>query len=79
MAKGFFAKLQIGLAKTRDKFLWGMDNVFYDDAFVDEEFYEELEEVLIMADIGINATSRIIDKLRAQVKEQGIIHRAKCK
>ena len=79
MAKGFFAKLQIGLAKTRDKFLWGMDNVFYDDAFVDEEFYEELEEILIMADIGINATSRIIDKLRAQVKEQGIIHRAKCK
>ncbi len=79
MAKGFFAKLQIGLAKTRDKFLWGMDNVFYDDAFVDEEFYEELEEILIMADIGINATSRIIDKLREQVKEQGIIHRAKCK
>ena len=79
MANGFFKKLQIGLAKTRDKFLWGMDNVFYDDAFVDEEFYEELEEILIMADIGINATSRIIDKLRAQVKEQGIIHRAKCK
>ena len=79
MAHGFFKKLQIGLAKTRDKFLWGMDNVFYDDAFVDEEFYEELEEILIMADIGINATSRIIDKLRAQVKEQGIIHRAKCK
>ena len=79
MAKGFFAKLQIGLAKTRDKFLWGMDNVFYDDAFVDEEFYEELEEVLIMADIGINATSRIIDKLREQVKQQGIIHRVKCK
>ena len=79
MAKGFFAKLQIGLAKTRDKFLWGMDNVFYDDAFVDEDFYEELEEVFIMADIGINATSRIIDKLRAQVKEQGIIHRVKCK
>ena len=79
MAKGFFAKLQIGLAKTRDKFLWGMDNVFYDDAFVDEDFYEELEEVLIMADIGINATSRILDKLREQVKEKGIIHRKECK
>ena len=79
MAKGFFAKLQIGLAKTRDKFLWGMDNVFYDDAFIDEDFYEELEEVLIMADIGINATSRILDKLREQVKEKGIIHRRQCK
>ncbi len=79
MANGFFKKLQIGLAKTRDKFLWGMDTVFYDDAFVDEEFYEELEEILIMADIGVNATSIIIDKLRAQVKEKRIIHRAACK
>ena len=79
MANSFFAKLKIGLAKTRDKFLWGMDNVFYDDAFIDEDFYEELEEVLIMADIGVNATSRIIDGLRKQVKDRGIIHRKECK
>ena len=79
MANRFFAKLKIGLAKTRDKFLWGMDNVFYDDAFIDEDFYEELEEVLIMADIGVNATSRIIDGLRKQVKDRGIIHRKECK
>ena len=79
MANGFFKKLKIGLAKTRDQFLWGMDNVFYDDAFIDEDFYEELEEILIMADIGINATSRIIDRLREQVKEKNIVHRAECR
>ena len=65
MAMNFFKKLQNGLAKTRDTLLWNLDNVIYENAIIDEDFYEELEEVLIMGDIGVNATSRIMDDLRA--------------
>ena len=79
MANSFFAKLQQGLAKTRDSIAKGIDNVFYGYSHIDEEFYEELEETLIMGDIGINATSKIMDKLRDQVKSQHIKEPAECK
>lgn len=79
MANGFFAKLQQGLSKTRDGFVKGMNSVFAGYSSIDEDFYEELEELLIMSDIGINATSRIMDKLREQVKEQRISDPAACK
>lgn len=79
MANSFFAKLQQGLAKTRDSIAKGIDNVFYGYSHIDEEFYEELEETLIMGDIGINATSKIMDKLRGQVKSQHIKEPAECK
>ena len=79
MATNFFKKLQVGLAKTRDKFLWGMDNVFYETDMIDDDFWDDLEEVLIMGDIGVNATSRILDKLREQVKEQHIQARSECR
>jgi fused signal recognition particle receptor len=75
----FFAKLQQGLSKTRDNIVRGFDNVFNGYSSIDEDFYEELEEVLIMSDIGINATSRIMDNLRAQVKEQRISDPAACR
>jgi fused signal recognition particle receptor len=75
----FFEKLQQGLSKTRDGIVKGIDNVFSGYSSIDDDFYEELEETLIMGDIGINATSRIIDQLRAQVKEQHISDPAKCK
>ncbi len=75
----FFEKLQQGLSKTRDGIVKGIDNVFSGYSSIDDEFYEELEETLIMGDIGINATSRIIDQLREQVKEQRISDPAKCK
>ena len=79
MAKGFFAKLQQGLSKTRENIAKGIDNVFSGFSNIDEEFYEELEETLIMGDIGIDATSKIIDRLRKQVKEKHISDPAECK
>ncbi len=70
--KGFFGKLISGLTKTRDNFISGIDSIFSGFSEIDEDFYEELEEVLIMADIGVNTTEKIIDNLREKVKEQKI-------
>ncbi len=70
--KGFFSKLIDGLAKTRDNFVSGIDSIFSGFSEIDEDFYEELEEVLIMADIGVATTEKIIDALRQKVKEQKI-------
>ena len=77
--KGFFSRLKEGLAKTRDNIVRSIDAVFYDASCIDEEFYEELEEVLIMGDIGVNATQAILDKLRAEVKANLLRKPADCK
>ena len=66
---GFFAKLKNGLAKTRNGFVSGMDNVFHGFKTIDEDFYEELEEMLIMGDVGVNTTSVLMEKLREDVKK----------
>ena len=66
---GFFSKLKEGLSKTRNNIVHGIDSVFSGFSSIDEEFYEELEEILIMGDIGVNATSDILERLRRQVKE----------
>lgn len=79
MAGNFFAKLQQGLSKTRENIAKGIDNVFSGFSSIDDDFYEELEETLIMGDIGINATSKIMDRLREQVREQHIKDPASCK
>ena len=79
MANNFFAKLQQGLSKTRDNIAKGIDNVFSGFSTIDDDFYEELEETLIMGDIGINATSKIMDRLHEQVKEQHVKDPASCK
>ncbi|MCR5656698.1 MAG: signal recognition particle-docking protein FtsY [Butyrivibrio sp.] len=79
MAGGFFAKLQEGLTKTKDGVVKGINNVLSNFTSVDEEFYEELEETLIMGDIGINATSRIMDKLREQVRDNHITDTEQCR
>ena len=79
MANGFFSKLQQGLSKTRDSIARGIDNVFSGYSNIDDDFYEELEETLIMGDIGINATSKIMDELRSQVKEKRIKDPQECK
>ena len=79
MANSFFTKLQQGLSKTRDNIAKGIDNVFNGYSDLDDDFYEELEETLIMGDIGINATSKIMDRLRAQVKERHIRDTSSCK
>ena len=77
--KGFFSRLKQGLAKTRSNIVHGMDSVFKGYSHIDEDFYEELEEVLIMGDIGVNATGEIIEKLRKQVKEQKIKEPNECR
>lgn len=77
--KGFFARLKQGLSKTRNNIVHGMDSVFKGFSHIDEDFYEELEEVLIMGDIGVNATGEIMDRLRQQVKEQKIKEPHECR
>ena len=77
--KGFFKRLVSGLAKTRDNIVAGFDNIFSGFSSIDEDFYEELEEILIMGDIGINATTSIIENLKKEVAEQHIKEPMECK
>lgn len=77
--KGFFKRLVSGLAKTRDNIVAGFDSIFLGYEVIDDDFYEELEEILIMGDIGINATTSIIERLKKQVEEQHIIYPKSCK
>lgn len=76
---GFFSRLKEGLSKTRNNIVQGIDSVFNGFSSIDEDFYEELEEILIMGDIGVNATSDILDRLRRQVKENHIKEPTECK
>jgi len=77
--KGFFGRLKAGLTKTRENIVKGIDSVFSGFSAIDEDFYEELEEILIMGDIGVNATTDIIQRLKAQVKELHIKQPSECK
>ena len=77
--KGFFKRLVSGLTKTRDSIVSSMDSIFNGFSKIDDEFYEELEEVLIMGDLGVQATYAVLDDLRAKVKEQRIKEPMECK
>lgn len=77
--RGFFGKLIDGLTKTRDNFVSGLDSLFSGFSEIDEDFYEELEEILIMADIGVSTTEKIIFNLREKVKEQKIKEISVCR
>lgn len=77
--KGFFARLKEGLTKTRNNIVHGIDSVFGGFSRIDDEFYEELEEILIMGDIGVKATQEILDRLREQVRENHIKEPMDCK
>ena len=77
--KGFFHRLVAGLSKTRDNIVSGIDSIFSGFSSIDEDFYEEIEEILIMGDIGINATNAIISDLKQKVKERGIKEPEACK
>ncbi len=77
--RGFFSRLKEGLSKTRNNIVRGIDSVFSGFSSIDEDFYEELEEILIMGDIGVNATGEIVERLKAQVREQHIKEPAACK
>ena len=77
--KGFFSRLVKGLTKTRDNIVSGIDSIFNGFSAIDDDFYEELEEALIMGDIGIDTTMSIMETLRQKVKEQKIKDPAECK
>lgn len=76
---GFFQRLFRGLTKTRDNIVKNMDYVFRGFTNIDEDFYEELEETLIMGDLGVAATERILDDLREKVKQQHIKEPMECR
>lgn len=67
--KGFFSRLKDGLTKTRNSINESFDNLFKGFSSIDDDFYDELEETLIMADLGLDTTERIIDELKALVKK----------
>ena len=62
--KGFWSRLVSGLSKTRDNIVSGIDSIFSGFSSIDDDFYEEIEEILIMGDIGVNATEAIIENLK---------------
>lgn len=76
---GFFKRLKNGLTKTRESFVSGVDSLFHGATELDDEFYEDLEELLIMGDIGVNTTSQIIEDLKEKVHEQKIKEASVCK
>ena len=77
--KGFFSRLVAGLNKTRENIVHSMDNIFSGFSAIDDDFYEELEETLIMGDMGIQTTMAVIDDLKKTVKEQHIKDPAECR
>ena len=77
--KGFFGRLVEGLAKTRNNIVSGIDSIFSGFSAIDDDFYEEIEETLIMGDLGIQTTMSIVEDLRAKVKEQHIKEPEDCK
>ena len=70
--KGFFARLREGLSKTRGNMTDKVDALARQTVKIDDDFYEELEDILILSDCGITATTRIIDELKARVKRDNI-------
>ena len=77
--QGFFKRLVSGLSKTRDNIAAGIDSIFSGFSSIDDDFYEEIEEILVMGDIGINTTNAIIENLKEQVKEKKIKEPSECK
>ena len=77
--KGFFGRLVEGLAKTRNNIVSGIDSIFSGFSAIDDDFYEEIEETLIMGDLGIQTTMSVLEDLRKKVKEQHIKEPVECK
>ena len=70
--KGLFARLREGLSKTRGNLTDKVDDLVKETRKIDEDFYEELEDILLLADCGMKATTAIMDELREQVKSKGV-------
>lgn len=79
MSGGFFSKLVSGLTKTRDNIVSNMNSIFTGFSHIDDEFYEEIEEILIMGDIGVRTTDEIIENLKEEVKKQNIKEPEDCR
>ena len=77
--QGFFSRLEARLTKTRDSFVSGIDSIFSGFSSIDDDFYEEIEEILIMGDIGVRATQEILENLQQKVKENHIKQPEECK
>lgn len=77
--KGFFSRLVSGLTKTRNNIVSGMDSIFSGFSHIDDDFYEELEEVLIMGDLGVQATYSILDDLKEKVRANHIKEPSECR
>ena len=69
---GFFSKIREGLQKTKNGFVKQMESVFNSFTKIDEDLFEELEELLITADVGVSTTQKICDRLRGEIKAKGI-------
>ena len=69
---GFFSKIKQGLQKTRNSLANGVTSIVNSFTKIDEELFEELEEMLVMSDIGVTTATEICDLLRKKIKEQGI-------
>jgi len=77
--QGFFKRLVTGLSKTRASIVSGIDSIFSGFSSIDDDFYEEIEEILVMGDIGINTTNSIIENLKEEVAAQRIKEPSECK
>lgn len=77
--QGFFRRLVQGLSKTRNNIVAGIDSIFSGFSSIDEDFYEEIEEILVMGDMGINTTTAIIQNLKEQVAQRHIKDPQECK
>ena len=76
---GFFDRLKEGLRKTRESFTDSMDQIFNTYEKVTEDFYDELEETMIMGDIGVKTTEELLDHLREEVREERTKYAADCR
>ena len=76
---GLFGKLKEGLSKTRNNIVSGIDSVFGGFTSIDDDFYDELEEILIMGDIGVKSSREIMERLKTQVKENHVKEPGQCR
>ena len=77
--EAFFEKLSNGLEKTRESFVKNIDYAFNGYKEIDDEFYEELEEILITGDIGVRTTDAILTRLQDEIREKKVMSPAECK
>ena len=76
---GFFNKIKEGLKKTRSSIAAGVTNIVNSFTRIDEDLFEELEEILVMSDIGVTTSGEICELLRKKIKENGITDPAEIK